>query len=397
MSSIRASMLAVALGSTFLFAAEPLPHAAYVWQRSWTPAVGAAVTNAAPHLAGFVVLAAETDAAGRTVRASFDPMALVATGRPVGLALRVHPHSPADVVEDLAAQLVAEAANRHVPIAELQLDCDAAESKLDAYRERVAAIRQRIAPTPLTITALPAWLRQPSFPPLVDATDGFVLQVHSLDASLRLFDPAAARAAVRRAGVIGRPFRVALPTYGYVVGVDSDGRVRGVQAEGPSRSWPAGTRLHEVRSDPRAMAPLLAEWNAGPPPGLTGFLWYRLPVAEDRLNWPWATLAAMVAGRVPESRLSVVLRSPQPGLVEVELANGGDAAEVAPVGVRVAWRGATLLACDALAGFQRAGGGAKATFLRFAGNLRLAPGERCAVGWLRFLEAKEVACEAALE
>lgn len=387
----------VGWGGASIARSEPLPHAAYVWQRAWTPAVGSGLVAAASRLSGVVVLAAETDARDGVVRVALDYPALARSGLPVGLALRNHPQTSPALVEDLAVDLLREASARNLPIAELQLDCDAAEAKLEAYRALVVSVRRRTAPTPLTFTALPAWLRQPPFPALAAASDGFVLQVHSLDAALRLCEPAAARAAVRRASAFGVPFRVALPTYGYVVGVDSENRVVGVQAEGPVRPWPSGTRLLEVRADPVELAGLVAGWNAAPVPHLTGFLWYRLPVAEDRRNWTWATLAAILEGRTPRACLKVALLAPEPGLVEVSLVNDGEADAVVPVRIAVAWREATLQACDAVGGFHREGGGVLAAGLRFAGTPRLAPGGRCAVGWLRFREAREVACEAVLE
>jgi len=43
--------------------------------------------------------------------------------------------------------LVAMAASNHLELAELQLDFDCAESKLDGYRVWVEAIRSRLAPT----------------------------------------------------------------------------------------------------------------------------------------------------------------------------------------------------------------------------------------------------------
>jgi hypothetical protein len=49
------------------------------------------------------------------------------------------------------------AANQIVP-RELQIDFDCAESKLDGYQVWVEAIKYKISPVPVTITALPSWL-----------------------------------------------------------------------------------------------------------------------------------------------------------------------------------------------------------------------------------------------
>lgn len=374
--------------------ASPLPHAAYIWQRAWHAGVTSSLAVAVTQLDGFIVLAAEMGAS-RTHRVAYDPAALAASGRAIGLALRVNAGTVLSEVPPLAARLVAAARSNGLSLAELQLDYDCPESKLDAYRVLVDTVRRRLAPTPVTITALPSWLRQPAFSNLVAATDGYVLQVHALDASLQLCDAEQARSAVARADDFGIPFRVALPTYGHLVATDRDGRVLGVASEASIPSWPSDARVHEVRSDSSLIAGLVRAWSLQPQSHLRGFIWYRLPVDGDRLNWSWATLSAIVSGRVPRPDLALRLRQDRPGLVEVEVANHGDAGADTPVDIRVTWRDAELLACDALAGFAvgpRASPGAEP--LIFSGRPRLAPAASRAIGWLRFQGDREVRCEA---
>lgn len=375
-------------------AAGPLPHAAYIWQRAWHAGVTSSLAVAAAQLDGFIVLAAEIGPS-RSHRVAYDSAALAASGSVIGLALRINSGAALTEVPALAAQLVATARSNRLSVAELQLDYDCPESKLGAYRELVQSVRRRLAPTPVTITALPSWLRQPAFSNLVAATDGFVLQVHSLDASLQLCDGELARRAVARAGLSGVPFRVALPTYGHVVATDRDGRVLGIASEASIPSWPPHAMLHEVRSDPAMIAGLTRAWNRRPPPHLRGFIWYRLPVDGDRLNWSWPTLSAVVSGRVPRPDLSLRLRQSRPGLVEIEIANHGDADAATPIAISVTWRDARLLACDALAGFAAdASSATDAGTLTFSGRPRLAPAASRAIGWMRFQDEREVRCEA---
>src|SRR5260370_34547670 len=112
------------------------------------------------------------------------------------------------------------------------------------------------------ITTLAGWLNQPGFRALIAASDGYVLQVHSVeepgsyDAPFTLCDPKTALAAVEKASSFGIPFRVALPTYGYLVAFAANGRFVGLSAEGPAKSWPADAKLREERSDPVAMGTL---------------------------------------------------------------------------------------------------------------------------------------------
>jgi hypothetical protein len=401
-------------------ASGPLPHAAYVWQRAWTAPVREAVAGAgaAPAVGGLVVLGAEVAweaGAPRTARVRPDYGALRAAGLPVGLALRIGPYAgpftadgePFGLLARLAESLVAEASATGVPPRELQVDFDCAESKLDGYRVWVEALRRRVAPVPLTFTALPSWLDAGAFRRLAAATDGFVLQVHSLerpagaDAPLSLCDPAAARRAVERAARAGVPFRVALPTYGYLVAFDRAGRFLGISAEGPRPAWPDDARIREVGADAVAMAALVREWTADRPAALRGAIWYRLPVGTDALNWRRATLDAVRAGRVPRALLRAEARRPQPGLVEIDLVNDGDGdAALAGATLSVRWDAARrLVAADALAGFER--GDERPGMLSLRGMPatpagRLRPGERRFVGWMR-LEGETGDVTAAVE
>ena len=388
----------------------PLPHAAYVWQRVWTDPVRQSIAAHSTNFASLIVLNAEASwNQGQPVltRVPVDYATLRNAGRPVGLALRIGAfggpfaadNEPARWLADLAASLLAEAASNQLAIAELQLDFDCADSKLDGYRVWVETIRQRTAPVPLTITALPSWLKQPAFRHLVAMTDGYVLQVHSVErpkginAPFSLCDPAMARAAVERAGRIGVPFHVALPTYGYLMAFDRSDHFIGLSAEGPSMNWPDDVRLREVRTDPAAMAGLVAGWMKDRPASLHGVIWYRLPILKENLNWRWATLSEVLAGRVPLPDMRAEVRAARPALVEIDLFNAGQADQLSSVQVALRWRAARLVACDGLNGFASADTGTNVVRFTSKGPWRLAPGDRRNIGWLRFDQEAEVQIE----
>ena len=312
----------VATSQFDLSAASPsarLAEEVYVWQRAWTPAVVDAVAAHGGTFSNVVALAAEVSwrhGKPDLVHVPVNYGALAAVQGSIGLALRIGPFSGSFATNDavaqelcsLAASILAEAATNHVKPSELQLDFDCADSRLNGYRLWVEAIRRRITPLPLTITALPSWLKQPGFRELVAASDGYVLQVHSLekpkgyDAPFILCDPKAVLAAVGKASSFGVPFRVALPTCGYLIAFATNGEFVGLSAEGPAKTWPPDARLQEVRSDPIAMATLVQELAAKPPPGLRGIIWYRLPTIVDNLNWRWPTLNAIVHSRSCRAR-----------------------------------------------------------------------------------------------
>jgi hypothetical protein len=389
-------------------AAGPLRQEAYVWQRSWSPAVREAVRQAS-EISGFVVLAAEVElrqGAPRVTRVPLDG-SLKNGGKPVGAALRVttFPSRFADepgivrLLQRLTRDVAAEARAKGIALSEIQIDYDCPESKLDDYRGLLSGLREAAAPVPLTLTALPSWMRQRrAFAKLIAAADGYVLQVHSLappagpKGEIPLLKPAEARDWVEQAARFGRPFRVALPTYGYLAAFDSQGRLIGLSAEGPLLSWPRGIAVRAARSDPAAMAGLVQDWIGDRPRELTGILWYRLPVAGDRLNWSWPTLRAVMAGRTPRAAVRVAVREPEPGLVEIDLFNAGNGEAALPSSVWVGWRDGAFLAADGLAGYQ---------VVFDKGNVRLEqpgpgllqPGERRTIAWLRFASRTEIHVE----
>ena len=174
-------LVAVAAGLLLLWPGSvpttsgPLRHEAYLWQRVWTREMTDRVVEATGLLA------------------------------------------------DAAAAVIRNARAGGLSVEELQLDFDCPESKLDGYRAWVVAIRQRLGGLPFAITALPSWLDSPQFAPLARASGAFVLQVHALERpqSLQhippLCDPRRARRWVERAAKVDVPFRVALPTYRYLL------------------------------------------------------------------------------------------------------------------------------------------------------------------------------------
>lgn len=386
--------------------AAPLPHDVYVWQRAWKESVREAVVQHGTNFQSIVVLGAEVtwkNGQPQTTRVAVNYDSLRAVQRPVGIALRIGPSAEpfrsndavALALTSLAKSLIAEATANGARPVELQLDFDCAESKLDGYRVWVETISRQIAPVPLVITALPSWLRQPAFVKLAAATDGYILQVHSLErpksfnAPFSLCNPAAARRYVEQAGRLSVPFRVALPTYGYYVAYDSYDRFIGLAADGPAISWPAGARIREVRADAAEMAKLVAFWNADRPANLRGVIWYRLSTTQDILNWRFATLGVVVAGRVPQADLRVESRSPEPELVEVILRNDGTADFQNEFSVRVRVRSARVVAGDSLGGFDF-GKQANGDVLFRARELVLRAGEQRKIGWLRTNRKAEV-------
>ena len=402
--------LALAGGTISTRAGTALPQSVYVWQRAWSPPVVAAVTAHATNFAETVVLAAEVSWHNQipsVTRVAVDYPTLAKSRQPIGLALRVGPFHgelaknllAVNVLAGVAASLVTAARTNHVAPVELQIDFDCATARLADYQTWLGELQRRLAPLPVTITALPAWLNAPAFAPLAAAASNYVLQVHSLekpvsiDRPFTLCNPVAARRAVARAGELGAPFRVALPTYTYLVAFGTNGRFAGLAAEAPKTDWPAGTQVRAMSADPVAMSALVQDWTARRPAALRGVVWYRLPVNVDNLNWRWATLGAIVQGRVPREQFQAAARRVEPGLVEISLVNSGELDISSRLAVMVRWSGARLAAGDGLAGFELAEPDGAAASLNSPLSFRLPAGEKLVIGWLRFDADREVQLE----
>jgi hypothetical protein len=391
-------------------------QSAYVWQRSWTPAVVDGVRTCPTGLSKLIVLTAQVDWDGVTPRVTLvqpDYDALRRAGLSVGLALRVtarrtplDPSEPAVAqVAALARSLVETARAAGIEPVEFQVDYDSAESRLGEYREWLGSLRRAVLPVPLTITMLPCWLGNRDVEALVRATDGFVLQVHSLEPpatfdpaeALRLVDVEAARAAVRRAATLGVPFEVALPTYGYLAAFGPEGRLLGLTAEGQRPNWPPSAVLRDVRADPAAMAMLVRAWTDRRPGTMRGVIWYRLPVSGDERNWASGTLGCVMKGEVPDPALAARTIVTDDGrLIDIELTNTGKAdARLDGVRVTVGVGAQRLEAQDGIGGFiaRQAGNGVILAARGMGIPDLLRPGERRVVGWVRFSEPGPVSVE----
>ena len=388
----------------------PLHHDAYVWQRAWTPEMKDRILEAAPPLRGLVVLAAEVSwsSGGPTVaEVALDYEALRVSNCPLGLAIRINAYSGSfdetaeatGLIADVADTVVRRARAAGLSVHELQLDFDCPESKLAGYRVWVKAVRQRVGDVPLVVTALPSWMNSPEFTPLVRAAGTFVLQVHSLQKAKSLHDipalcdPERSRRWVERAAASGVPFRVALPTYSYLLAFDAAGDYLGASAETPRRAWPPGTQFRLLSSDAEGMASLVRQWTKDRPSLLTAIIWYRLPIQTDRFNWQWKTLRAIVAGESPRAELGVEIRRPEHGLVEVELCNTGSADVCADVSVSLRWEGAAPTTRDAIGEFVGGDAADNQWTLRPRADAMptlLRPGERKMIAWMRFNTNREV-------
>ena len=354
-----------------------LPQEAYLWQRQWIEPVRAAIQQAdAPDspLNGLCAAYAEIDpVAGsrpevrRTV--GLDWVFLAQRCRPIGFAVRVRAFpgvvrtdkEPFPTLHGVIAELCAAADAAGVPRKEIQVDFDCPTSRLGGFATWLRALQTAFPKEHFTFTALPSWLSSRGFAPLAAATGGYVLQLHWLrppgadgHPAQTLCDPVQAEAAVARAAKIGVPFRVALPTYGYRLVLDADGKQLAGAGEGSALEAalpPPGGSVRTLMADPAILARLVRGWQARRPAALQGVIWYRLPVAGERLNWTARTLWAVAAGRVPAGALKLRFETGgDGGSYNLRLYNDGEADAQLPALITVRCAGEPL-AADGVGGF----------------------------------------------
>jgi Protein of unknown function (DUF3142) len=377
----------------------PLSQRGYLWQRDWTPAVAAAAASADRQMDGVVALGAEIQwNSGRPspIRANLSWQTLKSLKKSVSLALRIDPYSGPFVENDLPAvtivseakRLIQEAKAHQLNLDELQLDFDCPQKKLAGYGVWVLAVRTAIRPIKLVLTTLPVWLDEPDFVGLIRQSDGYVLQVHSIPTGHQIgraviCDPALARSWVTKASHLSCQFEVALPTYRCTAGYNLSGNLLGVAMDSVEPLFPPGSKLLEFESDAEALAKLVNDWRTARPEHLKGLMWYRLPVSTDRQNWRWPTVTAVMEGRAPVRRLEASRKGDNP--IDLSLSNNGEADEPVSCTVMVAWKDGNLIASDALPGWKFRVEPGRAFFKwNSARGLRLPPGTKIDIGWLRY-------------
>lgn len=304
----------------------PLEHDVYVWQRQWSPAVTAALTQSADLVHAWRVLAAQTDASGRLLPVAIDRTALAATQRPVVLVIRIDGQLSSWDADALLTQVIALRDTwKGAPLAGVEIDHDCGTARLPTYAGFLARLKSALRATPLSITALPAWLASAELERVAAQADEVVLQVHAVQSPRAgLFDPALARTWIDRfAARVHKPFRVALPTYGSRVAWDDDGRVVAVESEAPLLA--GGSEASELIAAPADVAQLLAGLRGDPPRGLAGIVWFRLPTAQDARAWSLPTWRAVIGGTPLKTSLVAFFQpGAAPGAVDIVLRNDGE-------------------------------------------------------------------------
>ncbi len=395
----------------FLFCGDVwagISQQAYVWQRAWSDSLREMVVQSADKLDGVTVLFAEVHPSqvNGVYRADVDFDRLKASGLPVTLALRLNLDTGYDVERSFQSgflgwvEYAIETARSHGvdPVA-LEIDFDCPTSQLESYTAQLRELRKVCSGVPLSITTLPTWMTRPrAFRDLVQATDRFVLQVHSIkrpqsyEDVVSLCDPLEVQRWTEQATRFGVPFHVALPTYAYRIAFNEEGALVEVSGENASLMQNPDWRYRVVRSDPEAMAGIVRSLQVERPEVCAGIIWYRLPVGEERHNWDTLTWHAVMSNQVGPSGWQIHAVPQADGAIEMQIESTSAVEQAPPSQVTVTWSGANALAWDGQRNYA-----VKATldhgliwhWPEQMTRPQLSAGTRWTIGWLRMDAASE--------
>ncbi|KEY59191.1 DUF3142 domain-containing protein [Serratia sp. DD3] len=356
----------------------------YIWQRVWTPQHGDALVASHDLFSNLRVLGLQVHPQEGMRKIAVNTRLLKQDGRPLWLVVRLDGQlqqlDEATIYPQLQ-QLLQQWQTAGLQVVGVEIDHDAATARLPAYQHFLQQLRQQLPSSlQLGITALPTWLSSPALSGVLQQVDSSVLQLHAvLSPEQGLFDGQQALGWVGQyARISGKPFRVALPTYGMgLIGFDA----QGAQVESESTQHVAGN-LQELSVAPQQIADFLQQLIPLSPKHLRGIIWFRLPLASDRRAWSMETLRAVITQQPLTVNWQVEFL-PQPqqnGLYDLNIQNNGPVDAPLPREVHIQAEG--CLAADAVGNYQLATSSQQPRFVRIRSE-QLRAGQSRPLGWLR--------------
>ncbi len=281
-----------------LFLSGSLPAQWYVWQRQWSDELIAAAADARAEklyiLRGELELEAE--------QWQWKRVAVPEAFRSEAAVLRA-PAAALRAPEQLLEALISEV--EQLESGEIQLDIDVPERQLAEYARLLHQLTRCYPERLWSVTLLPCHLERPECAAIFDSVAFYVLQLHGIEPPERreipytLMNTATVDRAIRKAREFGHPFRIALPTYAYVLAFYPDGRFRRLYAE----AFPGDCDDDALEIAAPDLPLIAAVIRANPD---LPVIWFRLPVAPDRWTLPRETIAILETGTAPEPELELI-------------------------------------------------------------------------------------------
>jgi len=332
MFQARAACLAIVLAASLSVRAQGdaasggtgATNGFYVWQRHWSDNVEAAVrTELESGTHGLYLLGGELESESERTRwRGVEVPEDLWRHRHVTAVFRI-PVRALDDPRQTAAAVVARA--EKLGVCRIQLDADVPERLIVRYAELAEGIRRNwsdeMGSLRLGATFLPCHLNMRDMRRVLVAVDEPVVQLHGITAPKKhaegwaLMNRETAFRALRAARALDGRFRMALPTYAYVLTFGPAGDFRRLYAEGlPDDFDPVPGTIREIASpDLKLLCEILRS------PLRLPVIWFRLPVhGGDRWCLERDTLALLERGECPRAALEFKVRGGgRPGTVDL--------------------------------------------------------------------------------
>ncbi len=296
-------------------ATVPNANGLYVWQRHWSEHVEAAVSSeleAGTH--DLYVLEGELEYNGAAAQWHWSEVPEYVWRHPRVTAVFRLPVPALDNPGQSAEAIVSRAGA--LGVHRLQLDVDVPERLIVRYAELLGEVRRRWPPEKsalyLGATFLPCHLNLKDIRKTLALIDEPVIQLHGIDTPKNhdghwaLMKRKTVFRALRSAWALDERFKMAVPSYAYVLTFNADGSFRRLYAEGLPDSFtpPPGTvcelaapnldLLHDIFTSPLRLPAI----------------WFRMPVpGVDRWCLERETLSLLERGERPIPSVEFTIRS----------------------------------------------------------------------------------------
>lgn len=370
--------------------ADSFDHHIYIWQRVWTPSIDSSIMHSRSEFPVLHVLVSEMEPGGRIIDINPDYSFLVSNTIKIIPVFRIDGHSPDSSWESVISHIetvVRKIKEKNVTIQGIEIDYDCADSKLSYYAVVLCKIRQLIdSSLTLSITTLPSWINKSGLSQVLKEVNYSILQVHSVMGPEKgLFDDKSAfNTIIRYNSITPVPFRVALPAYGSLILFDDKGKAVSVENE-IVRALRNHSCAKEYEVNPVIVNNMINNLNKKSLKKLQGYVWFRLPVTEDKRSWELTTLLAVINNKKLFSHLKVISEK-KDGIFDIKLQNVGNIDAMISY-IDVAAENCTIeepLSCFAIKKVDRV--------LRFTlqSPIKIRAGHTIPVGWLKCDTLKEL-------